>query len=64
MGTAVAESARDGNAKRLPQHVGIIPDGNRRWAQGQGFEKQDGYHFGVQPGLELYSECLALGIPE
>jgi undecaprenyl diphosphate synthase len=44
--------------------VGIIPDGNRRWAQGQGFEKQDGYHFGVQPGLELYSECLALGIPE
>jgi len=52
------------NAKRLPQHVGIIPDGNRRWAQGRGFEKQDGYHFGLQPGLELYSECLALGIPE
>ena len=64
MRTAVAESARDGNAKRLPQHVGIIPDGNRRWAQGQGFEKQDGYHFGVQAGLELYSECLVLGIPE
>ena len=52
------------NAKRLPQHVGIIPDGNRRWAQDQGFEKQDGYHFGLQPGLELYRECLALGIPE
>jgi undecaprenyl diphosphate synthase len=60
----VAESARKGRAKRLPQHVGIIPDGNRRWAQGQGFEKQDGYHFGLQPGLELYSECLRLGIPE
>jgi len=52
------------NAKRLPEHVGIIPDGNRRWAQDQGFEKQDGYHFGLQPGLELYSECLALSIPE
>jgi undecaprenyl diphosphate synthase len=64
MRNAVAESVRDGNAKRLPQHVGIIPDGNRRWAQGQGFEKQDGYHFGLQPGLKLYSECLALGIPE
>src|ERR1035437_8308050 len=58
MRNAVAESARDGHATRLPQHVGIIPDGNRRWAQGQGFEKQDGYHFGLQPGLELYNECL------
>jgi undecaprenyl diphosphate synthase len=52
------------NAKRLPLHVGIIPDGNRRWARGQGLEKQDGYQFGLQPGLEMYSACLALGIPE
>jgi undecaprenyl diphosphate synthase len=51
-------------AKRLPQHVGIIPDGNRRWAQDQGYEKEDGYHFGLQPGLEVYSACLELGIPE
>ncbi len=49
---------------RLPQHVGIIPDGNRRWAHGQGYAKHDGYHFGLQPGLEVYQECLALGIPE
>jgi len=52
------------NAKRLPQHVGIIPDGNRRWAKGQGLERQNGYHFGLQPGLEVYSACLELGIPE
>ncbi|MHB8380488.1 MAG: undecaprenyl diphosphate synthase family protein [Acidimicrobiales bacterium] len=52
------------NAKRLPQHVGIIPDGNRRWAQHQGLARQDGYHFGLQPGLEVYSACLELGIPE
>jgi undecaprenyl diphosphate synthase len=52
------------NAKRLPRHVGIIPDGNRRWAHDQGFDVQDGYHFGLQPGLEVYSACLALGIPE
>ncbi len=51
-------------ATRLPRHVGIIPDGNRRWAEGQGYERQSGYHFGLQPGLELYKECLALGIPE
>jgi undecaprenyl diphosphate synthase len=52
------------NFKRLPQHVGIIPDGNRRWAQNKGLEKQDGYKFGIQPGLELYNLGLELGIKE
>ena len=50
--------------KRLPNHIGIIPDGNRRWAQKQGFEKKEGYRFGVEPGLELYHLCLELGIKE
>lgn len=50
--------------KRLPQHIGIIPDGNRRWAQMKGFEKQDGYSHGIKPGFELYSLCLELGIKE
>jgi undecaprenyl diphosphate synthase len=52
------------NFKRLPRHIGIIPDGNRRWAQNKGFEKQDGYKFGIQPGFELYNLCLELGIEE
>jgi len=52
------------NFKRLPQHIGIIPDGNRRWAQNKGFEKQDGYKFGIPPGFELYNLCLELGIEE
>lgn len=50
--------------KRLPQHIGIIPDGNRRWAQKNGYEKQDGYKYGIQPGLDLYKMCLELGIKE
>jgi hypothetical protein len=32
---------------RLPQHIGIIPDGNRRWAQHKGLKKQDGYESGL-----------------
>ena len=52
------------NFKRLPQHIGIIPDGNRRWAQNKGFEKQDGYKFGIQPGFDLYNICIELGIKE
>ncbi len=50
--------------KRLPQHIGIIPDGNRRWALKNGYEKQEGYTNGIEPGLELYKICLALGINE
>ncbi len=52
------------NFKRLPRHIGVIPDGNRRWALKNGFEKQDGYHYGINPGFELYKMCIALGIRE
>ena len=50
--------------KRLPRHIGIIPDGNRRWALKNGYEKQDGYQYGIQPGFDLYKMCLTLGIEE
>ncbi|KUO76839.1 MAG: dihydroorotate dehydrogenase [Clostridia bacterium BRH_c25] len=50
--------------KRLPQHIGIIPDGNRRWAEMRGYEKQDGYNHGIKPGFELYNLCIELGIKE
>lgn len=50
--------------RRIPQHIGIIPDGNRRWAKNKGFEKQAGYQFGIQPGIELYNACLDIGIKE
>lgn len=51
-------------AMRIPKHIGIIPDGNRRWAQGKGMEKQDGYDRGISPGLELFHLCRELGIEE
>lgn len=53
-----------GKFKRLPKHVAIIPDGNRRWAVEKGLPKQDGYQRGLDPGLMLYEMCLELGIPE
>ncbi len=52
-------------AKRsLPKHVGFIPDGNRRWAVNRGLSKEQGYGFGVEPGLVLFEMCRSLGIPE
>ena len=29
-------------SKHKPEHIGIIPDGNRRWATGKGMKKKDG----------------------
>ena len=52
-------------AKRsLPRHVGLIPDGNRRWAVSRGMSKEQGYGFGIEPGLTLFEMCRSLGIPE
>ncbi len=50
--------------KRVPNHIGFIPDGNRRWAVSNGLQKQDGYAHGIKPGFELYKICLELGIKE
>ena len=49
---------------RLPRHIGIIPDGNRRWALDRGMEKPDGYKHGISPGMTLYHMCRQLGIEE
>lgn len=50
--------------KRIPRHIGIIPDGNRRWALENGLAKQDGYAHGVPPGFDLYEMMLDYGIGE
>lgn len=49
---------------RIPKHIGIIPDGNRRWALGNNMEKEDGYDHGISPGMTLYRICRELGICE
>ncbi|MEG1585191.1 MAG: dihydroorotate dehydrogenase, partial [Anaerovorax sp.] len=32
---------------RIPRHIGVIPDGNRRWALDNGLAKKDGYAYGI-----------------
>lgn len=49
---------------RLPNHVGLIPDGNRRWARDRGLHAAEGYAAGLQSGLRMLDECIDLGIPE
>lgn len=49
---------------RIPNHIGVIPDGNRRWAVKQGLGKEQGYGPGLDPGLQLFRICKDLGVKE
>lgn len=50
--------------KEKPKHIGIIPDGNRRWALAKGMGKQGGYAYGLDPGIRLLRLAKAQGIEE
>ncbi|MDP4145769.1 MAG: undecaprenyl diphosphate synthase family protein [Bacillota bacterium] len=49
---------------RIPDHIGFIPDGNRRWAAEKGLSKEQGYEWGLLPGLMLFRLCKNLGVKE
>lgn len=49
---------------RLPRHVGMIPDGNRRWARERGLPVAEGYNIGVCKGLQILQDSCDLGIEE
>ena len=53
-----------GNFERIPKHIGIIPDGNRRWAEQNSMGKQKGYFYGIEPGFKLYELMIKYGIKE
>jgi short-chain Z-isoprenyl diphosphate synthase len=47
-----------------PRHIGIILDGNRRYAQREGIEPaRDAYRLGAQKLDEVLQWCVDLGIP-
>jgi short-chain Z-isoprenyl diphosphate synthase len=47
----------------VPQHVGIILDGNRRWAREQGRDPVEAYRVGAAKLDEVLAWCADLGIP-
>lgn len=49
---------------RIPKHIAIIPDGNRRWATSLGMKKQDGYQYGLIPGIQTLRMAKEYGIEE
>ena len=49
-------------ADRLPQHIGAIVDGNRRWARGAGAEVRGGYQAGADRISAFLGWCDELDV--
>lgn len=47
---------------RIPEHVSIVPDGNRRWAQTHGKSREEGHLKGADTLLEIVKAAKEIGI--
>lgn len=53
---------QNNDAKRVPQHIAIIMDGNGRWAAERGKERSYGHQMGVETVRRITSECVRRGV--
>ncbi|MDY6055360.1 isoprenyl transferase [Micrococcus sp.] len=49
--------------QRLPRHVGVLVDGNRRWARAFGATTQEGHQAGAERILDFIGWCEDVGVP-
>jgi len=47
---------------RIPQHIGVMLDGNRRWAKAVGADTAGGYHAGAANIEPLLEWCEEIGV--
>jgi undecaprenyl diphosphate synthase len=47
---------------QIPRHIGVIADGNGRWAQNQGKERTYGHNFGAQRFDTIIKEAVSLKV--
>jgi len=48
--------------KNLPQHVALIPDGNRRWARAKGLPTLEGHRRGLNTVIDVAEKARNIGI--
>lgn len=49
--------------QRLPRHIAIVMDGNRRWARAHFLPSVEGHRQGVKAVRRTINACIALNIP-
>ena len=50
------------NPRRIPKHVAIIMDGNRRWAKKKGLTVTEGHKAGADNLVKIVEHCEKLGV--
>ncbi len=50
------------DTRHLPRHVGIIMDGNGRWANSRGLERIQGHREGAKSVKEIVTACREIGV--
>jgi len=50
------------DSRNIPQHIGIIMDGNRRWAAKKGLAVNQGHEAGARNLEKIVDRCLELGV--
>lgn len=50
------------NPSAIPRHVGVLVDGNRRWARAYGTDTAEGHRAGAANVLEFLGWCEQVGI--
>jgi undecaprenyl diphosphate synthase len=48
--------------RKIPKHIGIIMDGNRRWAARRGLTAMEGHKAGVKALVKIVEHCLELKV--
>ena len=54
--------AKNGRERLVPRHVGIIMDGNGRWAAARGLRRSDGHRAGTLRVRPVAEACIDAGI--
>ncbi|MFO7781544.1 MAG: polyprenyl diphosphate synthase [Spirochaetia bacterium] len=57
------EHASPMDTEHLPRHIGIIMDGNGRWARARGLKRTDGHREGLKAAKRVVRRASELGIP-
>lgn len=49
---------------KIPKHIALIPDGNRRWAEEKGLNPWEGHSVGMDKFREFLDWCYDIGVEE
>ena len=58
----ISKTIKDIDKDKLPVHIGIIMDGNGRWAKKRGLPRHLGHQEGMRKVVQIVEACKELGI--